>query len=227
MICPQAEPPERAGRALCGPRLAGLTAADARRFQTGRACLDFCHTGGDGPLARFELLHDGASLARWLGVVLNLDGIKATGADLTRARELRRAIWGAAHALIAHEPVTGPQRRAINAAAAGEPVVPFLDSGGAVTAKPPVTIDQVLSTLARDAIDLFSGPLAARIRVCAAEDCGLLFVDQSRPGDRRWCSMRRCGNLAKVRRHRAGSGATSSRGPDPRGRPGDIRPQQL
>jgi predicted RNA-binding Zn ribbon-like protein len=61
-----------------------------------------------------------------------------------------------------------------------------------------------LSTLARDAIYLFTGPLAERIRVCAADDCGLLFVDQSRPGGRRWCSMQRCGNLAKVRKHRAG-----------------------
>ena len=30
----------------------------------------------------------------------------------------------------------------------------------------------------------------------------LLFVDQSRPGSRRWCSMQRCGNLAKVRSYR-------------------------
>jgi predicted RNA-binding Zn ribbon-like protein len=204
----QADLREPAGRALRGPRLAGLTAADARRFRTGRACLDFCHTGGDGPLARFELLHDGTSLTYWLGVVLNLDGIDATDDDIAQARELRRAIWGAAHAVIAHDQVTGRQRQAINDAAAREPIVPLLDADGAVTAKQPVTISQVLSTLARDAIDLFSGPLAARIRVCAAADCGLLFVDQSRPGDRRWCSMQRCGNLAKVRRHRAGSAGT-------------------
>jgi predicted RNA-binding Zn ribbon-like protein len=67
----------------------------------------------------------------------------------------------------------------------------------------PVTTSQVLSTLARDAIDLFSGPLADRIRTCAADDCGMFFVDQSRPGTRRWCSMQRCGTLAKVRAHRA------------------------
>jgi predicted RNA-binding Zn ribbon-like protein len=65
------------------------------------------------------------------------------------------------------------------------------------------TAAAALATLARDAVDLFGGRLAARIRVCAAEDCGLLFVDASRPGRRRWCSMERCGNLAKVRGHRA------------------------
>jgi predicted RNA-binding Zn ribbon-like protein len=40
--------------------------------------------------------------------------------------------------------------------------------------------------------------------VCAAEDCAFLFVDASRPGTRRWCSMQRCGNLAKIRTHREG-----------------------
>ena len=203
-MSPQSEPPAPAGQALRGPRLAGLSAADARRFRTGRASLDFCHTGGDGPLARFELLHDPASLTRWLGVVLSVDGIEAAGADLPASRELRRAIWGAAHALIAHAPVAGEPRRVINDAALGEPVVPRLGADGGLTVRQPVTVGQVLSTLARDAIDLFSSPLAARIRVCAATDCGLLFVDQSRPGERRWCSMQRCGNLAKVRRHRAG-----------------------
>jgi len=60
-----------------------------------------------------------------------------------------------------------------------------------------------LSALARDAIDLFTGPLRERVRTCAAEDCELLFVDASRPGQRRWCSMNHCGSRAKMRRHRA------------------------
>ncbi|NEE48667.1 CGNR zinc finger domain-containing protein, partial [Streptomyces sp. SID8455] len=41
------------------------------------------------------------------------------------------------------------------------------------------------------------------IRTCGADDCRLLFVDTSRPGKRRWCSMERCGNRHKVRAHRA------------------------
>ncbi|MFG3617196.1 CGNR zinc finger domain-containing protein [Nocardia sp. NPDC047654] len=49
---------------------------------------------------------------------------------------------------------------------------------------------------------MVTGPLSGRIRVCAADDCGLLFVDASRPGRRRWCSMDRCGNLSEVRRYR-------------------------
>lgn len=36
-----------------------------------------------------------------------------------------------------------------------------------------------------------------RIRVCTAKDCQWVFVDRSRPGTGRWCSMKACGNRAK------------------------------
>ena len=42
-----------------------------------------------------------------------------------------------------------------------------------------------------------------RIRACPPPDgCGWLFLDTSRNGRRVWCSMRTCGNAAKVRRFR-------------------------
>jgi predicted RNA-binding Zn ribbon-like protein len=63
-------------------------------------------------------------------------------------------------------------------------------------------VHAALASLARDAIDLLSGPLATRVRECAAEDCALLFVDASRPGRRRWCSMEGCGNRAKTTSYR-------------------------
>ncbi|MFH9190496.1 CGNR zinc finger domain-containing protein [Streptomyces globisporus] len=40
-----------------------------------------------------------------------------------------------------------------------------------------------------------------RIRRCAQPDCIRHFVDTSRNGTRRWCSMALCGNRAKVARH--------------------------
>ena len=48
----------------------------------------------------------------------------------------------------------------------------------------------------------------SRVRECPGEDgCGWLFLDASRNGGRRWCSMQVCGNRAKVRRHQAGERA--------------------
>jgi predicted RNA-binding Zn ribbon-like protein len=40
-----------------------------------------------------------------------------------------------------------------------------------------------------------------RIRRCAHPDCVLWFLDTSRNGTRRWCSMAGCGNRAKAQRH--------------------------
>ena len=39
------------------------------------------------------------------------------------------------------------------------------------------------------------------VRRCANPECGWLFLDDSRAGKRRWCSMSSCGNRAKARRH--------------------------
>jgi predicted RNA-binding Zn ribbon-like protein len=189
-------------------RWQGLNSSEARRFRTGRPCLDFAHTGGDGALSVFELLHDLDDVARWLTVVLGVDVDTGDGRSLADVIALRRAIWNGALHVVAGRPLRPTDRDVINAAAAQPPPVPRITSSGDATVAPASTT-QALSFLARDAIDLFGGPLARRIRVCAAEDCGLLFVDQSRPGARRWCSMQRCGNLAKVRLYRSRVAAPS------------------
>jgi predicted RNA-binding Zn ribbon-like protein len=46
---------------------------------------------------------------------------------------------------------------------------------------------------------LFTLP-AERVRACGR--CGWLFLDSSRGGRRRWCSMSTCGNREKASRHR-------------------------
>jgi predicted RNA-binding Zn ribbon-like protein len=49
--------------------------------------------------------------------------------------------------------------------------------------------------------DLLAGPRLDRVRRCANPECGWLFLDDSRAGKRRWCSMQACGNRAKAKRH--------------------------
>jgi predicted RNA-binding Zn ribbon-like protein len=39
------------------------------------------------------------------------------------------------------------------------------------------------------------------VKLCA--QCSWLFVDRSRNGSRRWCSMGECGAQVKMRRYRA------------------------
>ena len=49
--------------------------------------------------------------------------------------------------------------------------------------------------------DLIVGPEVGRLRHCLNNRCGWLFMDDSKNGSRRWCSMQTCGNRAKAFRH--------------------------
>ncbi len=70
-------------------------------------------------------------------------------------------------------------------------------------------VEAALSTLARDAIALLTSPQARRVKECAHSDCSLLFLDDSQARRRRWCSMNRCGNLAKIANYRSRRPAAS------------------
>jgi predicted RNA-binding Zn ribbon-like protein len=59
----------------------------------------------------------------------------------------------------------------------------------------------LLAPILWSAGDLLAGPRLDRVRRCANPECGWLFLDDSRAGKRRWCSMSACGNRAKARRH--------------------------
>lgn len=43
----------------------------------------------------------------------------------------------------------------------------------------------------------------SRVKTCPGQDCGWLFLDETRNGRRRWCLMETCGNRAKARRNYA------------------------
>jgi len=61
-------------------------------------------------------------------------------------------------------------------------------------------LTQLLFPVAIDAWDLLTEPELARVRQCRLPDgCGQLFLDATRSGTRRWCSMATCGNRAKNR----------------------------
>ena len=59
-------------------------------------------------------------------------------------------------------------------------------------------LEWLLAAIARSAAELVVEGREARIRRCANQDCRLFFYDDSRTGQRRWCSMAVCGNRHKV-----------------------------
>jgi len=62
--------------------------------------------------------------------------------------------------------------------------------------------------IAKSGVDLLVSGDLAKIRECAADNCGWLFMDRSRNQSRRWCDMKICGNREKVRRHRRAASRT-------------------
>jgi len=63
-------------------------------------------------------------------------------------------------------------------------------------------LEKILWPMVRSAAELLVSPDLERLKLCAADSCGWLFLDRSRNGRRRWCDMKVCGNREKVRRHR-------------------------
>lgn len=60
----------------------------------------------------------------------------------------------------------------------------------------------VLTPIALSAFDFATSARPDRLRPCAADGCQRWFLDTSKSGRRRWCSMERCGNRAKAERYR-------------------------
>lgn len=60
--------------------------------------------------------------------------------------------------------------------------------------------DAMLWPIARAAADLLASSDVALVRACSSPTCQWLFLDTSKNHHRRWCSMKQCGNRAKVRK---------------------------
>jgi predicted RNA-binding Zn ribbon-like protein len=166
---------------------------DGFRFRGGHPVLDLTATLRDRASGRaLDLLATPEDLRRWLisaGVATEVD--KPGQAELDAARRLREAIFALASGGSAKWALA-----AVNAVAAGPAAVPVLGTQGQVIRAGSATAH--LAGLAREAVLLFGGAGANRVRGCEGEGCGDLFLDASRKGDRRWCSMGGCGNRAKV-----------------------------
>lgn len=67
--------------------------------------------------------------------------------------------------------------------------------------QPAPSVTNLLASVLWSAGDLLTGPQLQRVRQCANDKCLWLFLDTSKSGNRRWCSMSMCGNRAKAHRH--------------------------
>ncbi|MGK6316481.1 CGNR zinc finger domain-containing protein [Neorhizobium sp. DT-125] len=183
-------------------------------FIGGHPALDLTNTvfNRAEPIADNELLKSSADVSTWcqsVGLVSSSQAARlAAGRDERFVRAVRRVrenAWAVFSAVSeSRAPPKKPLEALLRSAAAGVFEHGLFSEEGALKALPdslasPDAIPPALSLLVVEA--LFVLP-KERVRACPR--CGWLFLDASRSGQRRWCSMSTCGNREKARRHRAG-----------------------
>lgn len=167
------------------------------------------------PVPDNELLTSVSDVLTWCESVGLREGAAAVSGSVAEAmvpqvRSVREDAWAVFDALSRAEPVPEPPLGALLGRAGAALRAGYLrrvdadlvglDADWAV----PDAIPAALSWSAVHAV--FTLP-AERVRACAR--CGWLFLDSSRGGRRRWCSMSTCGNREKASRHRLGTQAAS------------------
>jgi predicted RNA-binding Zn ribbon-like protein len=175
------------------------------RFDPGSLCLELLATSGSSALGFQDTLLTPADLAAWTAQsrLAPTPALEISELDVVLARQFRDALHRMATARIDEERPRPEDLDLINRAANHLPLTPAIGQDGERRWQGSTNGPQLLATIAHDAVNLLTGSLARHLRRCAAEHCGLIYVDISRPGNRRWCSMERCGNLHKVRMSRA------------------------
>jgi predicted RNA-binding Zn ribbon-like protein len=173
-------------------------------FETGRPCLDVVATVGDRARLAFDRWRRPQDLSRWCVEARLLNVAPAVEPQLLEeARALRESIYRTIHSLRAGGRPQRQDIQAMNRWAARPALAPQLgERSGQVRWVFDAPIEAVLSTIARDAIALVASQDLGRVHECASESCSVLFLDASRPGMRRWCSMNRCGNRTKKSNYR-------------------------
>jgi predicted RNA-binding Zn ribbon-like protein len=183
--------------------------APAFLWVAGHPALDFANTlaaGADGPL---ELLRSDAELWRWARLGLPDERLApartpSSGLD-PRVRALRSALHALFLARIERRAPPSAALARLNAclALAGSDGRLAWRAGRPVLERAPLrSMRALLRCFAASGAELLAAADGARLRRCAGAGCVLVFLDVSKAGRRRWCSMSACGNRAKTRAHR-------------------------
>ena len=170
-------------------------------FVCGNPALDFAATVRSRLGVPVEKFNSPESLDSWFRESGIIDGdTKCQPADLDEAIVIREAIYSLVHAKIDGDDYDGDALSIVNDAARRPPVVQQLTPHGRRTEATPA---QALSTVARHAIEVLSGPDAPLLKECANHECTRIYIDRSRGARREWCAMDPCGNKMKAAAYRA------------------------
>ena len=183
------------------------------RFDAGNLALDFLNTSRQASDATVDLIPDQGELARWLsGAGLLSDDARTPRPTpearilLSETQRLREAIHELIAAHARHGQLPSEALHVLNRTleVGHTSTRAELTDGGdltLVTYQSSASNLSPLFTVALSAAHLLAESSPLRVRRCASDACRLWFLDTSKNGRRRWCSMAICGNRAKVARH--------------------------
>ena len=181
-------------------------------------CLDYANTlmyRGSGSEAQ-ETLHDFAELAAWCDATFGAEVAErahrwsekhAEGAAeiFSDAIAIREAVYRIFYAMAARKTPEARDVMTVNRALDDAPARRMLARGekgfGWRIDSNGFSAPSLLAPVLWSAGDLMVSRDAIRLRHCSNDKCLWLFLDDSKNGSRRWCSMQACGNRAKAHRH--------------------------
>ena len=181
-------------------------------------CIDFANTRywrGSEPV---ETVHDFAETVRWCDTNAMLGREAAeralqwsekhpcdAAAIYDDAIALRETIYRICFAMADGKTAETRDVAAMNAALDGAPERRVLahreQAFGWRIDRDTLSAAGLLAPVLWSAGDLIVSSEVGRLRHCLNDQCGWLFMDDSKNGSRRWCSMQSCGNRAKAPRH--------------------------
>ncbi len=170
-------------------------------------CLTFANTCyWRGTASPTDELQSPDDVLRWAAKAEHLPAamvkrFERSGALLQEAIEIRETVHHCFAAVAAGHAPAEKELGALNAALAEAPPRQRVRATGWDVGFSRPWITTLLAPVLWSAADLLVGPQNSRVRQCANPACGWLFLDTSKGGNRRWCSMSACGNRAKAHRH--------------------------
>lgn len=179
-------------------------------FVANSTALDFVNTAamdGGEPIDLCTTWDDVVEWAQRAALVnpLEADALRSApepGRQLEHAHRLRAELRSMSEHLAGGGRVPEQSLAVINAwlgvGGAGERLVTRGDAVVRDPLRPPMNPAFLFSQIARSAADLLTSVDPVRVRRCAGASCVLWFVDVSKNGARRWCSMDACGNRTKA-----------------------------
>jgi predicted RNA-binding Zn ribbon-like protein len=169
-------------------------------------CLEFANTRyWRGQATPTETLNAPEDLAAWAAGNVARDARALPRREFERALDLRETIYRVFDAAARAKAPAAGDLAALNRELASAPARAALKrerNGFAWDVDlRATTAPMALAPVLWSAGDLLTGDRLGKVKRCANPECGWLFLDDSRAGKRRWCSMASCGNRAKAKRH--------------------------